>query len=311
MTTTLRHSFSLLSWHGIEWHGMMLKTCCERRNNMKHRRGFLPRLMMQALEKNYITIRSSSQSIPEAVQITQTQREKKEMDIRVEDICPGILQLIPNTDGKEPVDFCTFMESSSKQQVISFFRQVIHQVEVRRKILDFHLKLKNDVTKGFVIKIFYGDEYGGPEDLSNGRPCISCCADAPLYPFGDVLAGECVLKEFSDQSYVQCCLDAKARPGFIVTPLRHVDRMSELDDEEMYYLWWVGVRALRNEGFSMFKSMILNHGCYRNVAHLHLKIWVDPQLHAAAREKWSEVKKMLWRRLEDLAKLLYERRVGL
>jgi len=245
--------------------------------------------MMMALEKNYTTVRPSSQSQVETVQTTQTQREK-EMEIRVEDIRPGrALQLIPYRDGKDPVDFCTFIESSPKQQVISFFRQVIHQVEVRRRILDFHLKLKNDVIKGFVIKIFYGDKVGRPEDLSHGRPCISCCADAPLYPFGDVVsAGECVLKEFSDQSYVQCCLDAKARPGFIVTPLRHVDRMSELDDEEMYYLWWVGVRALRNEGLNMFKSMILNHGCYRNVAHLHLKIWVDPQLHSAARERWSE-----------------------
>nr|ADE76392.1 unknown [Picea sitchensis] len=269
-------------------------------------------MMMMALDKNYTAIRSSSQSHPEADQTAQTQREK-EMDIRVEDIRPGrVLQLIPNTDGKDPVDFRTFMESSPKQQVISFFRQVIHQVEVRRKILDFHLKLKNDITKGFVINIFYGHDVGGPGDLSYGRPCISCCADAPLYPFADaVLAGECVLKEFSDQPYVQCCLDAKARPGFIVTPLRHVDRMSELDDEEMYYLWWVGVQALRNEGFSMFKSMILNHGCYRNVAHLHLKIWVDPQLHSAAREMWSEAKIMLWGRLEYLANRLYEKKGGL
>lgn len=279
---------------------------------MRHRRGFLPWMMMIALEKNYSRIRPSSQSHLEAVQTTQTQREKKEMDIRVEDIRPGrALQIIPDTDGRDPVDFCTFIESSTKQHVISFFRQVILQVEVRRKILDFHLKLKNDVTKGFVINIFYGDNVGGPADLSHGRPCISCCADVPLYPFSDiVLAGECVLKEFSDQPYVQCCLDAKARPGFIVTPLRHVDRMSELDDEEMYYLWLVGVRALRNDGLSMFKSMILNHGCYRNVAHLHLKIWVDPQLHSAARERWSEAKKMLWGRLECLATLLYEKRRG-
>lgn len=84
-------------------------------------------------------------------------------------------------------------------------------------------------------------------DLFRAGCCISCNSDAELFP-GElplIVAGACVLPEFSDQPYVQCHLDAKARPGFIVTPKRHVDRLSELDDEEVYAMWTVAVRALR------------------------------------------------------------------
>lgn len=54
-----------------------------------------------------------------------------------------------------------------------------------------------------------------------------------------------MLPKFNDQPYVQCHLDAKARPGFIVTPKRHVERLSEMDDKEVYALWTVAARALR------------------------------------------------------------------
>eukprot|EP01018_Ginkgo_biloba_P013716 Gb_28954 [translate_table: standard] len=276
--------------------------CCNflgcMRKYLRHQRfqaGF-PMNMKMALTNQHGTFSSST--------------KEKEMGIKGDVIRPGrALQLKPTQADHHPFDFCTFIESSPKQQVINFFRQVIYQIEVRRKILDFHLRVKNDMNTGFVIEVFYGDDSEGPEPLALGS-CISCYGDAPLFPSiedGGVLAGECVLDEFSDQSYVRCSLDAKARPGFIVTPLRHVDRMSELENEEIYYLWWVGVRALRNENLN-FTRMILNHGCYRNLAHLHLKIWVDPEMHTSARERWPEARKQLWGRLERLADRLSKKR---
>jgi len=94
-------------------------------------------------------------------------------------------------------------------------------------------------------------------------------------------------------------MDAKARVGFIVTPVRHVETMGALEDEELYCLWRVGLRALRSEGLQPV-NMIVNHGCYRNLPHLHLKIWVDDGMHRQARLKWNDDKKRVWARLECL-----------
>ena len=91
----------------------------------------------------------------------------------------------------------------------------------------------------------------------------------------------------------------KARAGFIVTPVRHVETMGHLEDEELYCLWRMGVRALRSEGPQPV-SMVVNHGSYRNLPHLHLKIWVDDGAHRQARLKWSDDKKRVWARLERL-----------
>ena len=35
------------------------------------------------------------------------------------------------------------------------------------------------------------------------------------------------------------------RPGFIVTPTRRIERLSEMDDEELFALWSVAVKAVR------------------------------------------------------------------
>ena len=89
--------------------------------------------------------------------------------------------------------------------------------------------------------------------------CISCNPDAPLYPEARpvITAGEFVLPQFSDQPYVQCHLDAKARPGFIVTPMRHIERLSEMDNEELFALWSVAVKAVRYSQLSVWNFCTL------------------------------------------------------
>eukprot|EP01018_Ginkgo_biloba_P038623 Gb_34853 [translate_table: standard] len=210
-----------------------------------------------------------------------------------------------------PTNFCTFVESMPRQHLICFFGQIIHEIEEIRDIHDFHLNVKTTKPVSFAIEVLYGDHKEGPEKLVDDTHCISCNNETPLFPGvlgGGVCAGECVLKEFNDQPYVQCSLDAKARPGFIVTPLRHVGRLGELDENELYFLWSVGVRALRNEGFGGFVSMIVNHGNYRNLPHLHLKIWVDDGMHKRARVRWIESRRQLWARLELLTSCLPKKR---
>lgn len=112
-----------------------------------------------------------------------------------------------------------------------------------------------------------------------------------------------MLKEFSDQPYVRCHVDAKARPGFIVTPKRHVDRLSEMDDEEVYALWTVAVRTLRKDSIA-YRTMILNHGMYRNIPHLHLKIWVTEEEYTKVRRHWTPEMQELWTTLQSLSATL-------
>jgi diadenosine tetraphosphate (Ap4A) HIT family hydrolase len=196
-------------------------------------------------------------------------------------------------------DFCTFIESTPQAEVIAFFRGVAMEIEQVRKILDFHMKIV-DVEDDFRMNIFFGAEKSGPLMLPR-EGCISCYPNAPLFHFEgcSLKAQDCILDEYCDQPYAVCRLDAKGRSGFVVTPVRHVGRMSELNDEELFGLWNLSVRALRNSKLP-FTSMILNHGTYRNLEHLHLKIWVDEKKYDEYRRAWSGTRQELWKQLQQL-----------
>lgn len=205
------------------------------------------------------------------------------------------------TYAKKPAKrFCDFIESTPKTEIVAFFREVAEELEDSRQLEDFHLKIR-DVNANFRIYVFYGEEKSGPEPSAPGG-CISCFADAPLYPGKEpgMEARECVLEEFCDRPHMMCRLDAKGRSGFVVTPVRHVMAMSDLEDDELFALWSVAVNALRHANLP-FVSMILNHGSYRNIAHLHLKVWVEKELFEVYQMTWSEERKERWRRLQELA----------
>ncbi|MCO5555442.1 hypothetical protein L7F22_008987 [Adiantum nelumboides] len=197
-------------------------------------------------------------------------------------------------------DFCTFVESEPKSMVVAFFREVATELESKLEILDFHMRVVN-CEEGFKVEVYYGTEKLGPP-VSTPSNCISCHPNAPLFPGQEpvVEAKDCVLEEFSNQPHAVCRLDAKGRCGFIITPIRHVDRLSELDDEELFGLWSLAVKVLREANLP-FTTMILNHGTYRNVEHLHLKVWVDKNLYEQYRTQWSNERQELWRRLQDFA----------
>lgn len=202
-------------------------------------------------------------------------------------------------------DFCSFVERSGRATVVGFFRELARELEQERLLADFHIKVRDcsGAASGFKVEVFYGAQgKTGPVDVAPGE-CISCFADAALYPGKEpkVTAGDCIMAEVDGEGHVQCSIDAKARPGFVVTPVRHVERMSDLEDDELFALWSAAVKALRSEGLPAFRSMILNHGSYRNLPHLHLKVWVDPALHRPTRLAWTRHRQELWARLEMLA----------
>ena len=197
-------------------------------------------------------------------------------------------------------DFCTFVESTPEPEIVAFFRGIVIEVEETREIRDFHMKIVDEEDK-FRVKIFYGAEKSGPVMLPL-EDCISCYPNALLFASEgcSLKAQDCILEEYCDQPNAVCRLDAKGRSGFVITPVRHVERMSDLNDKELFDLWSLSVRALRNAKLP-FTSMILNHGTYRNHEHLHLKVWVDEVMYEEYCKKWSRSRQELWKQLQQLS----------
>jgi hypothetical protein len=89
--------------------------------------------------------------------------------------------------------------------------------------------------------------------------------------------------------------DAKARDMLVVCPSRHVERISELSNEEIYRMCRSIVGALRSSGRSnderggmAYETLILNQGRFQNLPHLHVKCWLSPQDFDRMRKKWTE-----------------------
>lgn len=196
--------------------------------------------------------------------------------------------------------FCEFMQTTPKQEVIAFFRAVAMELEDFRGLRDFHLKVR-DGEGDFRIEVFFGDNRPGP-GVFQYEECIACCPDANLFVFQKpgMTARECILDEFSQLPHAVCKMDVKGRSGFAITPVRHVERMSELDDEELYVMWSAAAKLLIDIGIP-FISLIMNHGIYRTSYHLNLKVWVENEAHRQYRETWGEERKEVWERLQKHA----------
>ncbi|CAG8821284.1 26051_t:CDS:1, partial [Dentiscutata erythropus] len=103
-------------------------------------------------------------------------------------------------------------------------------------------------------------------------------------------------------------LDAKARSMFIITPVRHVERLSECNDEELFSIFHLATQILDEEtkvskapwGGMRFIRMTLNHGNSRNLEHLHLKISVKSQDFKHFEDHgWDNIKKQKYKILEN------------
>lgn len=202
---------------------------------------------------------------------------------------------------KQPAkDFCEFIETTPKQEVIAFFRDIAAELEGFRQLQDFHMKVR-DGDGDFRVEVFFNEKRDGP-DVTPFDDCIGCCPDANLFVGQEpgMKSKDCILEEFSVRPYAVCRLDAKGRSGFSVMPVRHVERMSDLDDEELYAIWTIPVRMLQEIGIP-FISLIMNHGCYRTLYHLNLKIWVDNETHEKYISTCNEERKELWSRLQKYA----------
>lgn len=99
-------------------------------------------------------------------------------------------------------------------------------------------------------------------------------------------------------------LDAKARPMFVVTPNRHLEKLSDLSDAELVDLFRTAVTIVQDMGCSSFNSMVLNHGDNRNHVHLHLKVRVHEGQFEKAARCWSAKHKAQLQLLREFRDLL-------
>eukprot|EP00455_Lapot_gusevi_P057286 TRINITY_DN970_c0_g3_i2.p1 TRINITY_DN970_c0_g3~~TRINITY_DN970_c0_g3_i2.p1 ORF type:complete len:234 (-),score=4.71 TRINITY_DN970_c0_g3_i2:83-784(-) len=171
--------------------------------------------------------------------------------------------------------FCLWANSNP---VGRFFREVTSYLEQQRNIMHYHLRVVPDDTHGFAVEIFTGERLSGPKP----RPvCISC----------DLSFEAAISTLICETEYHRCWFDAKARLSFVITPKRHIFRLSEMEDEELQSFWFDAVRLLENEFGSIdvirFMTIVVNHGDYRNLEHVHMKLRFDKPTWSGLIQRWS------------------------
>lgn len=103
----------------------------------------------------------------------------------------------------------------------------------------------------------------GGEDGAAARPVV-CAKDLGLPQHSNPLA--------------HAWLDAQKRPMLVVTPQRHVESLTELNEQEAEALWAVVDSLLREGGDAETGNWRahINAGRYRNLRHLHVKLSPPP-----------------------------------
>ncbi|CAF0931537.1 unnamed protein product [Adineta ricciae] len=156
----------------------------------------------------------------------------------------------------------------------SYFRQLVTLLETDNHILNYHLEIRHQFqdTHRFEV-IIYFDEADRVTNPSPMPVCISCEPTNELSKISLI----------SEQQHTRAWLDAQAREKLILTPIRHVERLSELidDDGEMEAFWRDAVELIQQECdqfHEFYPILVLNHGTYRNHAHLHLKMTFSKQI---------------------------------
>lgn len=148
----------------------------------------------------------------------------------------------------------------------TYFRKLLTIVEEERGIVDFHMRLRLENRSALLVDFMYKSNQ--PQSGPVPTPvCISCDKENPL-------SKSSLLHE---NPTTRIWLDAQLREKFIVTPVKHIERLLDLTGDEMIAFWQSTQSFLDQEG-CFWQSMVLNHGTYRNHAHLHMKINIPPRL---------------------------------
>lgn len=153
------------------------------------------------------------------------------------------------------------LETLVDQQLIQkYFKDLLYLIEEKDKIYDFHMRLRNLDQDGFTIMLVYKDSNNYSDPLSDDL-CVYCDNNNELQQ----------LSLIKENSSTCIWLDTQLRNKLIVTPRQHIQRLSEMSEEDMTQFWY-DTKVLLQEEDCDWRSMALNHGKYRKHAHLYMKI---------------------------------------
>jgi hypothetical protein len=131
--------------------------------------------------------------------------------------------------------------------------------------------------------------------------------------------------------YNRIWLDAKGRPCFVVTPIRHVEAFHELSDVELVAFYVDSCLLLRGmfadsssstaveskqqqqqaekeedeeaakDARILFDTMVVNQGNFRNLAHIHLKIRLNPQVFKVLQAtSWTAAQRLKYEKICEI-----------
>ncbi|RIA84541.1 hypothetical protein C1645_412132 [Glomus cerebriforme] len=198
------------------------------------------------------------------------------------------------------------------RRVVNFFKNLITNIE-EKKMVDFGFYLQEN--QGFYVKIIQSDPTRHPPRKTVN--CISCDTESETNKISKLPYPTTTREEVS--IHHNLWVDAKARSMFIITPKRHVERLSECNDQEIFSMFLLATQIIEQEtrlsnanwNGIRFLRMTLNHGNARNVEHLHLKIKISNKDFNHFQNCWDEermknfkiLKNGLYKRDERLAKI--------
>ena len=197
---------------------------------------------------------------------------------------------VPSAAGAPPSPAATCTSAAASK-----IRAVLGELEVRHSLEHFHLKIHNSFDfeqrrplAGCRLTVITGSGHdGGPHAASSCMSCDLSCSLAVgvgVQLSDDITSADSLL---SESAHTRVWIDAKGRPMLVFTPVRHVERLSELDDCELHDLLHCIHAALNTRGLHRFNCAIVNHGNFRNHAHLHVKLRFSPHVFASAVRKWT------------------------
>ena len=193
------------------------------------------------------------------------------------EIQPTWLVTYPNKLGYSFQCSLTLKQLIDQNLSQKYFQKLLYITEQENQIYDFHMQLNSSSHGSFKVDIRYKDvdKRRGP---TKADVCMSC-------DISNALSQISLIKQTST---IRIWLDAQLRNKLIITPRRHIERLSEMIDEEMIQFWYHAQVILDEEGCN-WSSIIINHGKYQTHHHLHMKINIsEEQWNQCIKVKYAE-----------------------
>ncbi|KAA8493796.1 hypothetical protein FVE85_4933 [Porphyridium purpureum] len=202
-------------------------------------------------------------------------------------------------------------------ELLATVRELLKRVEKRRRKRDYHLCVTQQRAPGAPsgdedeiqwLVIHHMDKpLPGPVPRSI---CMSCHPELPwtgecvvcvrtgqptFAPISPGIGALCAWHTLIPSPFplVRACVDAKARPVFVLLPTRHVERLAALRMRELLQLLLAAGHMARRFGFV---SLRLNQGAFRNHAHLHLKLELNEEAFRSALTHMPGALHLYWNR---------------